>query len=182
MIKATSLLVAKAEQLLDRLDSKQKKLLISLLSILTVILLFLCIVPSFQAGIREKQVNSLLMDGIVDGKNFKAVAPQKLEELIVNNKEVTILFVDPKHEQIEEVAHLIKNKKEIDKMTDKVYVYPIVYQKEMITNFFNLSKGSTLLHFKDKKETYRVNFTSSEEIEFYFFDFLEDLSHKNEKN
>ncbi|MGX6961451.1 hypothetical protein [Vagococcus xieshaowenii] len=165
----------------DNLEDKYKKILVSILSVCALLLLFLSIVPTFQASIRQKQVDNFLTDKITDDKHFIAVAPDELIKVIKENKQVNVLLIDPTAPQMEAITNLVHHNNDKESMKQTVYVYPMIYNVKETKKFFNLSKGTTLFHFKNAVESYRVNFKSSEEIEFHFFDYLEDISNHNKK-
>ena len=164
--------------LTDKLEDKYKKIIITMISFLVLILFFFCIIPPFQAGIREKQVNNLLISELTDDRYYKAVAPSELVQVIKENKEINLLMIDPTDTQKEAITNLVHYDEDKRSITEPIYVYPIIYNSKETKEFFRLSKGATLIHFKNAAETYRVNFKSAEEIEFHFYDYLEDIANK----
>ncbi|MGX7031007.1 hypothetical protein [Vagococcus zengguangii] len=168
----------KLMELSDKIEIKHKKIIIAFFSVLASILLFLCILPPFQAKVREKQVNNLLISELTDNKYYLSVAPDELVSLIKNNNEISLLMIDQTDSQKEAITNLVHNDQDKKAMTQPVYVYPMIYNNKEIKDFFKLSKGATLIHFKKATETFRVNFKSAEEIEFHFYDYLEAIANQ----
>lgn len=161
---------------LEEKNDKQKKNIIAVLCVVLVSLVLFGIVPNVQAHIREKQLHSLVNEALSNNDKFKVLNYSELTKKIAENKEITLLVVNPNGKNYEEMKKLINEPSGKENMTEKVFVYPVVYNKDKIDKFFNLTSDIVLFKFMNQKEVKRINFDTRDEIELYFMDYLESFN------
>lgn len=156
------------------IDHKEVAILGSL-GVILLILLTLVVIPNTQQNIRAKESQALVTNTYNNVKNVEAITYGDLENTIRKEESITVALVDPNDTYYEDFETSLKDKNKMSEYTGKLYLYPLIYDKEKIDKFYKLEAGITVIHFENRQETERTILDSQKEIELYLVDHLNSL-------
>ncbi|EOH98696.1 hypothetical protein UAW_01292 [Enterococcus haemoperoxidus ATCC BAA-382] len=138
--------------------NRQKKLtaIILVVTILFIISLFI-IVPKVQANIRASEIKSLVnQEKLTKKANYldAKIADKEISEKTAR----TVLFSVPSGKAYGNVIDVLKDSKQMKDFNHSIYIYPIVYDAQIIENKYNIKKNEvTIIFFENGKEKNRIS-------------------------
>lgn len=143
-----------------------QKLTIGLLAgVLVLLTASLVFGPSVSARIRQSELDELVYRSYSSDKIMFFDANRSDEE-IKSATAISVIFAVPNGKLYEEVNQVLEDKNQLADLTHKAYLYPIVYDKEKVTNDYQLKDDVvTMIFFEKGVEKKRYEITEDTVIE-----------------
>lgn len=173
--KIKPIVIKRSKEVFEFLKERKEMVTLTVLGLVLVGLFITVFIPKTKAQIRVKQTDALALKDYTNTDKVVGITYNQLEDTIINTENVVVALVDQDDPYYEEFVLALNDKQKMAEFPEKVYVYPIIYDKKKTRDFYKLESGLTLIYFQNKKEVQRINLDSQKEVELYLVDHLNSL-------
>lgn len=161
--------------LIEKIKERKEIASLAVLSLVLIGLIFMVLGPIINNRIITKETASLVGNGFKRNEQVVILPYNGLEDAIIKNESLTVLIMDQRDENRETLEKLMTSEKNLRKMDEPLFIYPLVNDKDRVASYFKVKEGLTLIHFENQKETARKTLNDKEEMTEYLFDYLKAL-------
>lgn len=158
------------------IKNRKEVVTIALLSLVLLVLIVAFIIPTTKNKIITQESQAMIGKNFSNNKQIELIPYNSIENTIVQNERLTLAIIDQKDPNYRYFEEMLLSKENSHKFEEKLYLYPLINEKDDVASYFKIEQGLTLIHFENNKETARKTLTDEDEIKDYLFDYLTSLN------